>query len=218
MPSSARAGVSLTRRGGGQENRRRVPGLRSREGAAVLRLGPHTIADDLGGLRVDVDRPVEPGRLLDSGPPASRAAQDGTFHRNVAADSQLGEVFENNHCACSSSHPALSFLLRKNKASGSERVRRVFRRQRNEERVRVPRISPAAKSDEGKVKTLRYREDAEEREISGNAFSVAASRASGPTGAPVACFIQRSGAMFPIFAIRSNSGPMWPAFSICRSI
>src|SRR5512141_2092188 len=49
------------------------------------------------------------------------------------------------------------------------------------------------------------------------AFSVSARSASGPTGAPVAWVIQRSGARLPSFAIRSNSGPIAPAFSICRS-
>ena len=41
--------------------------------------------------------------------------------------------------------------------------------------------------------------------ISGSASAVAASSASGPTGAPVAFFIQRSGATLPVFAIRSTT-------------
>ena len=185
-----------------------VPGLRSRKGAAVLRLGAHSVADDLGCLGVDVDWPVEPGRLLDSRPPASGAAPDGTFHRNVAADSQLGEVFQNNHVLAPRASWLSAFSLARIRPGTARNLRRVFRLQRSGAPVRAATISPAAKSDEEKVRVLRYREDEEEREISGSAFSVAASRASGPTGAPVACFIQRSGAMFPIFAIRSNSGPM----------
>src|SRR5512140_1356309 len=51
-----------------------------------------------------------------------------------------------------------------------------------------------------------------------SAFSVADRSASGPTGTPVAFFIQRSGATLPIFAIRSNSEPILPAFFICSSI
>jgi hypothetical protein len=47
-----------------------------------------------------------------------------------------------------------------------------------------------------------------------NACSAAARRASGPTGKPVAPFIQRSGAMRPWRATRSNSGPILPVFFI----
>ena len=50
------------------------------------------------------------------------------------------------------------------------------------------------------------------------ACSVASSSASAPTGRPVAPRIQRSGAMLPCLAMRSNSGPIFPAFSICCSI
>src|ERR1700753_472465 len=41
--------------------------------------------------------------------------------------------------------------------------------------------------------------------ISFSARCVALRSASGPTGAPVAVFIQMSGATLPVFAIRSNS-------------
>ena len=39
------------------------------------------------------------------------------------------------------------------------------------------------------------------------------SRASAATGAPVACFIHRSGVSLPCLAMRSNSAPRLPAFS-----
>ena len=48
--------------------------------------------------------------------------------------------------------------------------------------------------------------------------AVAVNNASGPTGAPVAFFIQRSGMTLPSFAMRSNSVPRLPALSICSSI
>ncbi|MDX6693700.1 MAG: hypothetical protein QOF02_1303 [Blastocatellia bacterium] len=54
--------------------------------------------------------------------------------------------------------------------------------------------------------------------MSARACAVAVRRASGPTGVPVAFFIQRSGMTAPVVAMRSNSAPMFPALSICSSI
>ena len=47
---------------------------------------------------------------------------------------------------------------------------------------------------------------------------VASSSASGPTGFPLACSIHRSGVTRPMVAMRWNSDPTFPAFSICSSI
>jgi hypothetical protein len=87
----------------------------------------------------------------------------------------------------------------------------IFRLQ---ERTRK-RVLPSAQIDNGMGSKMR---NAQLCPTAVHAVCAASSNASGPTGRPVACTIQRSGVTSPIFAMRSNSGPIDPAFFICSSI
>ena len=118
----------------------------------------------------------------------------------------------------------LSDAPRRNTASATDGVARPVANC-EEDPVGAPQAGqkrlPSASSVEHEVHRMYCLETWREcyyRAISTNAFSVAVSSAFAPTGAPVACSIQMSGAMLPRRAIRSNSGPIDPAFSICCSI
>ena len=69
----------------------------ARDGAAVLELDPHAVADDLRDLAVNEERCPFLGGLLDSGSAAARTAFDLTGIGNVATFGDLREVFQNNH-------------------------------------------------------------------------------------------------------------------------